>query len=78
MFTPQNALGVDESIIVEGHESKRVACTTCDFSKDMHPRKRSNHYEYEFNLFEQNPEADWYFGLSLYLQISVVGISYGS
>lgn len=73
VFTLKSSLDVDESIIERGHESKRVACKSCGFSKDMYPRKRSNHYEYEFNLIEQNPEADWYFGLPLYLQISCCG-----
>lgn len=71
VFTLENPLDVDESIVVRGNESKRVACKSCGFSKDMHPRKRSNHYE--FNLFKQNPEADWYFGLPLYLQMSCCG-----
>ncbi|MFC4712983.1 hypothetical protein [Planococcus dechangensis] len=73
VFTPQNALGVNESIIVPGHETKRVSCNQCGFSKDKHPSKKSNHYEFDFNLFEQNPEADWYFGLPLYLQIPCCG-----
>lgn len=73
VFTPENALGVDEAIIVFGHESKRVACTKCGFTKEIHPKRRSNCYEYNFNPFGKNQGTDWYFDFPLFLQIPCCG-----
>ncbi|KAB7709059.1 hypothetical protein F9802_02730 [Bacillus aerolatus] len=73
IFTPSNAKGQNEPRYT-GHESKRLVCSKCGLTKDIHPKRSWNNlWTFNHELFDEKQGVDWYFGLSLYLQAQCCG-----
>ncbi|MGX2959603.1 hypothetical protein JNUCC23_10100 [Peribacillus sp. JNUCC 23] len=73
IFTPNNAKGKDEPRYL-GHESKRLLCVKCGYTKDIHPKRRwDNLWAFSHELYNEKQGVDWYFGLPLYLQTQCCG-----
>ncbi|MFJ7824854.1 hypothetical protein [Psychrobacillus sp. NPDC096623] len=73
IYTPNRAIGENEPRYL-GHESKRLLCVKCGYTKDIHPkRKWNNLWAISHQLYNVKQGVDWYFGLPLYLQTQCCG-----